>query len=244
MRRTRPIHLGSPPTGPHPPVGLLPRRQAALLLLPVRHRSLIAPLHQTRHRPPVRPRSHIPPHTLCPIPRRHGPKRPVSIRQQFPTLKPLRLPHLPQRLHGGNRKHRHVENRPNAQTCQTHKDHPINPPLLISVSPLPVILPSMARAEHSEAPPKAFAWTADPVCLGGRSRQVLHLLRHPFLFPKEHNENGLQKARSSVSRLRSIHIAGLARIRASCLDHPRKTGNILWNSGPNTKAAPSTVPSR
>jgi hypothetical protein len=123
MVRTRISHLRRPSRSPHPPIRFLPRRQHRVLLLPVRHRRLIAPLHQVRHRLLMIARQHVSTHGLLALPRRHRPERPLPIRQQAPTQKPLRPLHLPVRPQRVPRKRRHKPNRPHSQPRKTDEDH-------------------------------------------------------------------------------------------------------------------------
>jgi hypothetical protein len=123
MSLTRKANLRSPANRPHPPVRLLPTRQHCIRLLPVRHGSLIAPLHQPRHRLLVRSGRHIPPHVLHPIPGRHRPVSPVPIRQKLPRQKPRSLPNLIQRPRRIQPKPRQKPQRPQPQPRQTYKCH-------------------------------------------------------------------------------------------------------------------------
>ncbi len=120
-------HLRYPPLRPHPPIRLLPSRQLRLRLAPMRHRSLIAPVQQKRHRLLMRAAGPVRVHTLLALPRRHRPERPPAVGQQRSPLKAWRRPDLIPSHEHLPRKPRQEPNRPDPQARQAHKHHGCSP---------------------------------------------------------------------------------------------------------------------
>ena len=117
----------------------------------MRHRRLIAPLHQVRHRRLMVTSRHVLTHTFLAIPRRHRPVGPVTIRQQTTLQKSLRPFHLLQRPQRLPRKQRKKPHRPNPQPRKTHEGHTQIMPPNLPLSQCPV-----APLTHAQAANKSL----------------------------------------------------------------------------------------
>lgn len=82
----------------HTPVSLNPRRKRFFGLIPMRHRSFIAPIKKVGHRSFVRARRHKSTHIFFAVPCCHGPEGPMLVSKKGALLESRRPPYLPDRL--------------------------------------------------------------------------------------------------------------------------------------------------